>query len=242
MSLGARLTALFHGNRGDDDPRAALDASYESQSALLQTGRRGVADVATARRRVEVQLRSLQHHADQLHTEAQAAMDAGDEPGARDALVRRSALTAQAAELEPQLTRLTEQEGRLTVQVQRLEAKVEAFRSQKETIKASYSAAEAQTKIGEAYAGISEELGDVGLAVERARDRTEQMQAHADAVEELLQVGGAVPGESQGEAAQRQIAAMAATNDVEGELARMRRPALGSGSGSPAQAEGEQAR
>lgn len=238
MSLGKRLTALFHGNR-DDDPRVALDASYEAQSALLQTSRRGVADVATARRRVELQLRTLQHNADRLHAEAQAAMDAGDEATARDALVRRSALTAQAAELGPQLERLTEQEGRLTVQVQRLEAKVEAFRSQKETLKASYSAAEAQTKIGEAYAGISEELGDVGLAVERARARTEQMQAHADAVEELLQAGGAVPGETQGEAAQRQIAAMAATNDVEGELARLRRPALGTGAGSPERVEEE---
>lgn len=237
MSLGKRLSALFRGDRADDDPRAALDASYESQSALLQTSRRGVADVATARRRVELQLRTLQHNADQLHAQAQTAMDAGDEPTARDALVRRSALTAQAAELGPQLDRLTEQESRLTVQVQRLEAKVEAFRSQKETLKASYSAAEAQTKIGEAYAGISEELGDVGLAVERARDRTEQMQARADAVDELMQGGGAVPGETQGEAAQRQLAAMATTDDVEGELARLRRPALGSGATSAARPE-----
>lgn len=240
MSLGKRLTALFQGNR-DDDPRVALDASYESQSALLQTSRRGVADVATARRRVELQLRTLQQSADRLQAEAQAAMDAGDEPAARDALLRRSALTAQAAELGPQLDRLTEQEGRLTVQVQRLEAKVEAFRSQKETLKASYSAAEAQTRIGEAYAGISEELGDVGLAVERARARTEQMQARADAVEELMQGGGAVPGETQGDAAQRQIAAMAATVDVEGELARLRRPALETGVASPGRVE-EQAR
>ena len=66
---------------------------------------------------------------------------------------------------------------------------MEAFRTQKETIKATYTAAEAQTRIGEAVTGISEEMGDVGMAVQRAQDKTAQMQARAGAIDELMASG-----------------------------------------------------
>ncbi|GAA4957739.1 hypothetical protein GCM10023238_25550 [Streptomyces heliomycini] len=49
---------------------------------------------------------------------------------------------------------------------------MDAFRTKKETIKATYTAAQAQTRIGEAFSGISEEMGDVGLAIQRAEDKT----------------------------------------------------------------------
>lgn len=230
MSLGQRLSALFRSRQAsDDDPRAALDASYEAQRDLLAQSRRGAADVATSRKRVELQLRQLQLGADRLEEQAQAAVDRSDEGAAREALVRRSALTVQAGELGPDLDRLAEQESRLTVQVQRLEAKVEAFRTQKETLTASYTAAEAHGRIGEAYAGISEELDDVGLAVGRMRERTEAMQARADAVESLAAPGGALPWESAGDRSQRELAAMAAGDDVEQELARLRSGRLAAG-------------
>ena len=50
---------------------------------------------------------------------------------------------------------------------------MDAFRTRKETIKATYTAAEAQTRINEAFSGISEEMGDVGMAIQRAEDKTE---------------------------------------------------------------------
>src|SRR4030095_3045775 len=65
----------------------------------------------------------------------------------------------------------------------------ESFRTRKETIKATYTAAEAQTRINEAFSGISEEMSDVGLAVQRAEDKTAQMQARAGAIDELLASG-----------------------------------------------------
>ena len=61
--------------------------------------------------------------------------------------------------------------------------------AQKEIIKAQYSAAEAQVKIGEAATGIGEEMADTGLAIQRAQDKTEQMQARAAAVDELVESG-----------------------------------------------------
>ena len=72
----------------------------------------------------------------------------------------------QGQQLEAQQQKLIEGE-------RTLQAKVEAFRTQKEVIKAQYSAAEAQVRIGEAATGIGEQMADVGLAIERAKDKTE---------------------------------------------------------------------
>ena len=70
-----------------------------------------------------------------------------------------------------------------------MRAKIEAFRTKKEVIKAQYSAAEAQVKIGEAASGVGEQMADLGLAMQRAEDKTEQMRARAGAVEELEAAG-----------------------------------------------------
>src|SRR5437764_51896 len=70
-----------------------------------------------------------------------------------------------------------------------LQSKIETFRTTKESIKAQYTASQAQVKIGEAATGISEEMADVGLAIQRAQDKTEQMQARAGALDELVTTG-----------------------------------------------------
>jgi phage shock protein A len=228
MSLGRRLSELFRGGQAqEDDPTAVLDASFEAQTGALQQSRRGVADVVTSRKRVELQLRKLQDQADRLDGEAQAEVNADRDDAARALLVRRAELLEQSALLEPDADRLREQEERLQAQVQRLEAKVEAFRSQRETLKAQQSAAQAHVRIVEAQAGLSEEGADVGLALQRARDRTEALQARADAAEQLSRDDAlALPGESAGESAQRRLAAMQrdAGGDagVDAELARLR--------------------
>lgn len=225
MSLGQRLSELFRRDRaGDDDPTAVLDASLEAQTALLQQSRRGVADVVTSRKRIELQLRRLHDEADRLMTEAQAEVDAGRDDAARDLLVRRAGLLDQAGLLEPDAARMREQESRLQAQVQRLEGKVEAFRAQRETLKAAHSAAEAHVRIVEAQAGLTEESADVGLALQRARERTDALQARADAAEELTRGDAvALPWETAGESAERRMAALAAEEGgVDAELARMR--------------------
>ena len=77
----------------------------------------------------------------------------------------------------------------MTASEQKLRAKIEQFRSKKEVIKAQYSAAEAQVKISEAATGVGEEMADVGLAMQRALDKTENMRARAGAVQELEAAG-----------------------------------------------------
>ena len=107
---------------------------------------------------------------------------------------------------------------------QRLQAKVESFRTQKETIKAQYTAAEAQTRINEAFSGISEEMGDVGMAVQRAEDKTAQMQARAGAIDELIASGALDDASSmnRGDDISRELDAMSSQSDVEAELAALK--------------------
>lgn len=216
MSLGKRLAALIGKEK---DPNEVLDASYARQRDLLQQTRRGAADVATARRRLELQLRSLESSADDLRAQAQAAVDAGDDDRARDLLGRRATLLTQVAELKPQEQQLRAQEDTLQTSVARLEAKVEAFRGQTQALAAGLSAAEARTSVAQAMAGIDEEVGDVGFALQRAQERTEAAQARAGALEELATVSG--PALSPGDAAQRTLAQLSG-GGVEDELAALK--------------------
>jgi phage shock protein A len=194
MGLWERFKLVFKSKANKaldraEDPRETLDYSYEKQLELLQKVRRGVADVATSRKRLELQITSLSQQSDKLETQARAALAAGREDLAREALTRRSGFQVQVADLQAQHAALQEQEEKLSAASQQLQAKVEAFRTRKETIKATYSAAEAQTKISEAVTGISSELGDVGVAIQRAEDKTAQMQARAGALDELVSSG-----------------------------------------------------
>jgi phage shock protein A len=195
MGLWQRFTMIFKSKANKaldraEDPRETLDYSYEKQLELLQKVRRGVADVATSRKRLELQIQGLAQQEAKLESQAKAALAGGREDLAREALTRRSGLHQQIADLQAQLATLQEQEEKLTLAAQQLQTKVDAFRTKKETIKATYSAAEAQTKISEAFAGISSELGDVGLAMQRAEDKTQEMQARAGALDELMASGG----------------------------------------------------
>jgi phage shock protein A len=207
-----------------EDPREVLDYSYEQQLEMVQKVRRGLADVATSRKRVELQVTQLQLSAGKLQDQAQQALAAGSEDLARAALTRRAAVTSQISDLQGQQASLQAEEEKITLAAQRLEAKVDAFRTRRETIKATYTAAEAETRVGEAVSGISEEMGDIGTAMQRAQDKTEQLQARAGALDELLASGAlqdaTVPGGR--DEVQSQLDALTAGHDVEGELTRMK--------------------
>jgi phage shock protein A len=156
---------------------------------MLQKVRRGVADVATSRKRLELQINQLEQQQNKLTEQGRKALQVGREDLAREALTRRGGLDGQLGDLRAQYQQLQGEEEKLTLASQRLQAKVDSFRTRKETIKATYTAAEAQTKINEAFSGISEEMGDVGLAIQRAEEKTENMKARAGAIDELLASG-----------------------------------------------------
>lgn len=227
MGLWQRFTMIFKSKANKaldkaENPAETLDYSYEKQLELLQKVRRGVADVATSRKRLELQIQSLEQQAGKLDGQARAALGQGREDLAREALTRKSGLAGQVADLENQLAGLQAQEEKLVAASKRLQAKIEAFRTRKETIKATYSAAQAQTKINEAFTGVSEELGDVSMAIQRAEDRTQQMNARAGALDELLASGALddATGTSK-DSLTMELEQMAADSDVDRQLAAM---------------------
>ena len=229
MSLMKRISLIFRSKANTaldraEDPRQTLDYSYQRQLDLLSKVRRGVADVATSRKRVELQVNQLEQQAAKLTGQAEKAISVGREDLAREALTRKSGLAQQITDLKAQHAQLQGEEEKLTLAQQRLQAKVESFRTRKETIKATYTAAEAQTKIGEAMSGIGEEMGDVGLAIQRAEDKTAQLQARAGAIDELIASGAlddvSTPGG--GDDIARELDALGSAADVESELARLK--------------------
>ncbi len=194
MGLMSRMSTIFKSKvsaalDAAEDPRQTLDYSYERQMEMLQQVKRSLADAVTARKQIELQKVRLQGDVDKYQAEAEAALKTGREDLARQALERKAALVAQAGGLDGQIAELKAQEDKMEENARRLETKIASFRAQKEVIKAQYTTAQAQVKMGEASTGLSEELADVGLSVQRAQDKTERMRARAQAIDELTDKG-----------------------------------------------------
>jgi len=172
-----------------EDPRETLDYSYKRQLELQTDVKRGVANVITARKRLEMQKGKLEANMKTLNDQAREAVAAGRDDLASIALERKTDMMMQVNSLAQQILDLQQQEDKLTDTAKKLDTKIEQFRTEKETVKAQYSAAEAKVKINEASTGIGEEMADVGYAVQRARDKTEEMQARSAAIDTMVEQG-----------------------------------------------------
>src|SRR5438445_4890693 len=208
-----------------EDPAETLDYSYQKQVEQLQNVKKGIADVVTAKKRLQMQETSLQQSVVKLDTQARQALSSANEELARTALERKNIAQTELQSLDTQVAELEEQQQKLTDSEQKLRAKIEAFRTKKEVIKAQYSAAEAQVRISEAATGAGEQMADVGLAMQRAVDKTENMRARADAVQELEAAGtfedltALGPGEDD---IDRQLKQLSSQPAVDAQLAQMK--------------------
>ncbi len=205
-----------------ENPAETLDYSYEQQLQQLQNVKRGIADVTTAKKRLEMQYTTMQQQVDKLDGQARDALKANREDLAKEALTRKAALQAQLQGIMEQGQQLEAQQAKPVEGEQQLSSKVEAFRTQKEVIKAQYSAAEAQVRIGEAATGIGEHMADVGAAVERAKDKTQEMQARASAIDELTAAGSLEDFTSSSDDIDRQLSQIQQSGQVDDELAKMK--------------------
>jgi phage shock protein A len=172
-----------------EKPDEMLDLSYEQMLDQITQVRRALVDIAASRKQIELQEQQLQHSVDHLQDQAKAALSQGKDDLAKEALSRKAAAQAQIDGMEPQHEQLTEQEQKLEQTLAALQKRVNDFRTQKEVMKAQYTAAKAVSSVGESTAGISKTIGDSGAALQRAQDKIATMQAHAGAVDELLQSG-----------------------------------------------------
>src|SRR6266852_8976712 len=117
-----------------ENPTETLDYSYEKQLQSLQNVKRGVADVVTAKKRLELQTQQLEQNVVTLDTQARQAVAAGREDLARQALERKSGIQQQLQDLDTQVKQLQDQQEKLVGSEKQLSAKIEQFRSQKEVI------------------------------------------------------------------------------------------------------------
>lgn len=205
-----------------EDPKEALDYSYTKQVEMLNKLRRNIAEVVTARKRLEMQKAKLMDNTRTLDEQARRALDANREDLARLALERKNANLLQIQNLNKQIGEMQAEGEKLEQTEKRLSAKVEEFKSRKEVIKARYSAAEAQVKIKESVTGISEEMADVGMAMSRAEDKTEKMQAKAQALDEMIDSGVLTDYTSNKDQIERELEKIAVQGSVEEELAKLK--------------------
>jgi phage shock protein A len=172
-----------------EKPDELLDYSYDQMLDQITQVKRALVTIAASRKQLELQEQQLQHSVDHLSDQAKAALSQGREDLAREALSRKATAQQQIDGLESQRQDLSEQEQKLEQTLDALQKRVNEFRSKKEVLKAQYSAAEAESSVNADVAGISSTYGDAGAALQRAQDKIANMQARADATDELLQSG-----------------------------------------------------
>jgi phage shock protein A len=205
-----------------EDPKEALDYSYQNQIETMNKLRRSIAEVVTAKTRLQMQKTKLVENIRTLDEESRRALDQDREDLAKLALERKNANMLQLQNLDKQIVDMQTQQDKLEQTEKRLSTKVEEFRSKKEVIKAQYTAAEAQVRIKENLTGISEEMADVGVAMNKAEDKTEQMKAKAQALDEMIDSGVLTDYTSNKDDIEGELEKMTVKSSVDQELAKLK--------------------
>ena len=208
-----------------ENPGETLDYAYERQVENLQNVKQGIVEIVAAKKRLALEQQQLAERGAKLDAQAREALSAGREDLARAALERKQLTVQEAGSLDQQIAQLESEQGELIESEKQLEAKTEQFRSKKEVIKAQYSAAEAEVQVSEAATGVGDSMADIGMATQRALDKTETMKARAEAVDELQAAGtfedlsALGPGQDD---VDRQLDQLDAKSAVDDELARLK--------------------
>lgn len=205
-----------------EDPREALDYSYTKQIELLNKLRRDIAEVVTAKRRLEMQKAKLWDNIRTLDEQARRSVDADREDLAKLALERKNANLLQLQGLDKQISEMLTEQEKLEQTEKRLSTKVEEFKSKKEVIKAQFSAAEAQVRIKENVTGISEEMTDIGMSLNKAEEKTEKMKAKSGALDEMINSGVLTDYTTNKDSIERELEQVTVKGSVDEELAKLK--------------------
>jgi phage shock protein A len=205
-----------------EDPRQALDYSYEKQRELVNRLRRDMAEVVTSKKRLEMQKARLWDNIRTLDEQARRSLDSDREDLAKLALQRKNANLIEMQGLDRQIAEMQAEQEKLEQTEKRLSAKVEEFKSKKEVIKAQYSSAEAQVRIKESITGISEEMTDVGMAMNRVEEKAERMKSKAQALDEMISSGVLTDYTSNKDEIESELDQITVEKSVEEELAKLK--------------------
>ncbi len=220
LSLKAKLSRLL--DRAED-PAEILDYSYERHVEQLYGMRRDIADLVTAKKRLGRLRDNRERQFLKLQTGARAALEYGREDLAREALERKRLVGQELVGLNQQVSELEHQQAQMVARGRAARMRLERFRATKEVTKAQYAAARAQLAISDTVAGLSSQLREAGLRIERANHQVEEMNLQADVREELERTGVLTPIGSGEDDIDRQLRQLASGESVDRELARMKR-------------------
>lgn len=229
MSVFRRFSQVFQqrANAAVDrleDPSQAIDLSYQQLLEQQQELRVALVEATTGQKRLENQATELDSRVAKLNQAARQAMQAGKEDLATQALTQAEVVAQQRSQLDPQIQTVRAQVQKLQQATQKYAAKVQAFGSQRESLKASYEASKATSTAGDTLAGIGEHTSDAAMMMQRAQDKIARTQAHADAVDSLLDSGALdtplISGG--GSAMEDQITATVVDTNVQAKLAAMK--------------------
>jgi phage shock protein A len=210
-----------------EDPREILDYAHEQQRRQLVEVKRGLVEVATSRARLERAARTLRERVPACEGQAQRALELGREETAREALRRKHAALAELEGLETQIAEVAGEEQRLAAAQRQLAARVDEFASHRTIVSARYSSAQARVRAAETLAGVSGELAELGLALGRAEEKTERLQARAGALDELIESGALDPPWGGADALGQELRRLVSARDAEAELEELRRELAG---------------
>jgi phage shock protein A len=219
LTLKAKFSRLL--DRAED-PVEILDYSYSQQLEQLYGLRRGVADLVTAKKRVEHQRDRRQDQFRRLDVGARKALELGREDLARQALERKRLVGQELFDLNQMVADLERQQAQMTARVGEHRSRIQRFGSHKEVAKAQYVAAKAQLAISDAAAGLSSQLRDVGSKIERTVQRVEEMNLRADVIQELEASGTLAPLGSGEDDIDRQLREMSYGGSVDDQITRIK--------------------
>jgi phage shock protein A len=205
-----------------EDPRQVLDYAYNQQQELLITLRRGLVDVATAKQQLEQEAKRLEARIPQLDDQARRAVAAGRDDLARVAIERRWLAANEIDGLTKQISEVDAEKQRLAGQERSLQVRVEQFRTHRTVVSARYSAADAEVRLKESLAGVSGELAELGMAVGRAEEKAERLQARARAIDSLVDLGS-FPPLGGGDFVEAELLRITVSKEIDAELDRIKK-------------------
>ena len=205
-----------------ENPNEELDLSYDKMLSSLQETKRHIADVVTEQKLLESQLHDATAAGQKAEDDARMALQANREDLARAALAEKQAAMQKVHSLQDARDHIAAQAQKLIDYEKKLQDRIDQFRTQKEVMKSQYEAAKAEVQVNESMSGIGNKLGDVGEMLQRAQDKTHQMQAHAEADESLEDAGVLTePGDNRSKT-DRDLDALRAQSGVDAELAKLK--------------------
>lgn len=166
-----------------------LDLTYEDLQEKVVQVKQGLASVAQAKHRILQLVQKNRNEAEKYEEAARHFLGSGDEDRARQALEQKAYVDQQLASLQTELNETEHTQRELEATSRQLEVRVQQFLSQKETMKASHAAAKASVEVGELFTGISKDASNAGRTIGRMQERTEQLEARAAGIQELMSSG-----------------------------------------------------